>query len=1053
MEMSSHEIREYRDSDAHDIAVSFNEQNDVWPGGFTSGKEVTADDIHRWHESDNAVAIYVSVEDNHARGYCSLLRSVTEEENCGYIGLLGLPPKHHGKGQGRDLLRISIAKAISEGMHRVDLHTWAGNLKAVPLYKKTGFMWVPETKVFMVNFIPLIVQSSFTAAFFKDIDWYEIHERKLDLVEDEEKWNGMKVYSYRFARDGRNLQVKINAKSREMIYFEDDDYRISLVQPDGKPLRGRTLNMALEIESMKNSGEDAAIDGFGLRDITCDFKSTSVLNGKTGIDIPFTIGHRTPKGGNYDSYPTCGVDIKIGNKSMRLAFGLEAKPAVKIGISPRYVIVGRNVKRTANIELKSNADKPISGRLVVPKIEAGKISCSDASFELSPDGTKSIEIELDIEKSCAPAFQVEYKMNGEKGKTAPGEIPMHASNPFEPSTVQFTEPDYFKPQAQILRDGLLLSSKSRGASSDLIDVAKEEKLISISSTAFGPPFEPTRMYYAHYDQVVNRDGSIVMSAAIDKDPRLRHEQKITTLGGGWICVENSILNTTGNEIETGMQSAFRLATDSGVFRFAQAGRIISGMWVHSAFPADNEIPVKREEFSEGWISLENENGVLGIAFGDDISKFERGWRGFGFTYDSRVIPPNGRIQTHPVYACAGAGDYRIIRDGWYKLVEKKFDTTPQIEIHNLRRLFCIPEIPVVLDETECDICFDNLRLAVADGEITLTPDDNIVLSKSTLEFRNVKRDNMFSGKVKIKSKDKSAGASLINLKLDSPAGAVENDILVLKTVPDADVTVAHDGDEYIISNSLAEFRIDPDWGGGIHSFKTLEKEWLKSPYPDKNALFSWHNPFRGGIRPFLKLEDDWMDQTCKESWKISEYSEKRGGIGFSGIETKSVIESRNELKGLELKTRYLLSEGHHILKITYEAVNITDISYRAKGGFEFFFNVHPENKTRQKFDYGMDYERRIGAFAAYNKSSGWVITENEDTHECALVLMLKTTSDSPDNAMLWVCDEGLKIGQFAESEIKLNLKPKESCMHEFYFVPCATPDEAMKLRKLIGLGK
>lgn len=1051
--MSSHEIREYRDSDAHDIAVSFNEQNEVWPGGFTRGKEVTAEDIHRWHESDNAVAIYVSVEDNHARGYCSLLRSVTEEENCGYIGLLGLPPHYHGKGQGRDLLRISIAKAISARMHRVDLHTWAGNLKAVPLYKKTGFMWVPETEVFMVNFIPLIVQSPFTADFFKDIDWYEIHDRKLDLVEDEEKWNGMKVYSYRFTRDGRNLHVKINAKSREMVYFENDDYRVSLVQPDDKPLRGRTLNMALEIESLKKSGEDAAVDGFGLRDITCDFKSSSLLDGKTRIDIPFTIGHRTPKGGNYDSYPTCGVDLKIGNKSMRLAIGIEAKPVAEIGINPRYVIVGRNVKRTANIELKSNADKRISGRLLVPKIKAGKISCGDASFELPPDGTTSIEIELDIKKSCAPAFQVEYEMNGEKGITAPCEIPMLTGHPFEPSTVQFIEPKHFKPQTQILRDGLLLSSKSRGASSDLIDPAKEEKLISISSTAFGPPFEPTRMRYAHYSQVVNRDGSIVMAAPIDKDPRLQHEQKITMLGGGWICVENNILNTTGNEIEIAMNSAFRLATESGVFRFAQAGRIISGMWVHDAFPADNEIPVKREDLSEGWISLENKNRVLGIAFGDDMSKIGRNWRGFGFTYDSCVIPPNGRIQTQPLYACAGVGDYRIIRDGWYKLVEKKFDTTPQIEMHNLRRLFCIPEIPVVIDETECDICFDNLRLAAADGEITLTPDDNIELSKSTLEFRNVKRDNMFTKTVKIKSKDKSAGASLINLKLDSPAGAVENDILVLKIVPDANVTVTHDGDEYIISNSLAEFRIDPDWGGGIHSFKTRGREWLKSPYPDKNALFSWHNPFRGGIRPFLKLEHDWMDQTCKESWKISEYSENIRGIDFAGIETKSIIESRDELKGLELKTRYLLSAGHRILKITYEAVNITNISYRAKGGLGFFFNVHPENKTRQKFDYGMEYERRIGAFAAYNKTSGWIITENEDTHECALVLMLKTTGDSPANDMLWVYDEGLKIGQCAESEFRLNLKPKESGIYEFYFVPCATPDEAMKLRKLVELGR
>ncbi|MBU1024336.1 hypothetical protein KKB99_08660, partial [bacterium] len=367
--------------------------------------------------------------------------------------------------------------------------------------------------------------------------------------------------------------------------------------------------------------------------------------------------------------------------------------------------------------------------------------------------------------------------------------------------------------------------------------------------------------------------------------------------------------------------------------------------------------------------------------------------------------------------------------------------------------FTVPAIPVVSDETECVIHFDNLRLAEAAGEIILTTDEKTDISKKVISFDKIKRNKEFTKKVKITSREKSAGVSVLGMKVNSPAGSVQNDSLVLRVDPSATVHISQNGEEFVVGNSLAEFKVDASWGGGIHSFTALGKEWLQSPYPDKKAMFSWYNPWRGGIKPVLKTEHDWLDHAYKDDWKLKECSEKAGDLNFKGVELSSVMVTRDELKGSEIKTRFLLSEGHRILRFVYEARNITDIAYRAKGGFEMFLDVHPEFKTRQMFEYGHEFERKEGFFAGYHKSSGWIITENEDTHECLLILLVNPSREFPFEDILWVSDQGDKYGQHAESGFTIKLKANETARFEQYMVPCSDVNEAKKLIRLTNLGK
>ena len=209
MSASDYIVRELKVGDrteAELLADMWNRSEEGWPGGWTGGVPYTAErvlhDFMTWHHFGAWVVEYRG----EIVGYISLEANPSQPQRA-YVGLLNARTAHHGKGVGRRLLLRAIARAIEAGFEQVALYTWPGNLKAVPLYKKTGFFWAPETAVHMQDFIPTIVRMPLVADFFAEHDWYRVQERDLSICEDVEHWHRVRIYRYRFAADGRRIEV------------------------------------------------------------------------------------------------------------------------------------------------------------------------------------------------------------------------------------------------------------------------------------------------------------------------------------------------------------------------------------------------------------------------------------------------------------------------------------------------------------------------------------------------------------------------------------------------------------------------------------------------------------------------------------------------------------------------------------------------------------------------------------------------------------------------------------------------------------------------------
>ena len=77
--------------------------------------------------------------DGQVVGWCditSLGRPVFS--HVGKLGI-GMLAEHRGKGHGRKLIEAALDAAQKRGLKRIELTVWAGNTRAIALYKKLGF--------------------------------------------------------------------------------------------------------------------------------------------------------------------------------------------------------------------------------------------------------------------------------------------------------------------------------------------------------------------------------------------------------------------------------------------------------------------------------------------------------------------------------------------------------------------------------------------------------------------------------------------------------------------------------------------------------------------------------------------------------------------------------------------------------------------------------------------------------------------------------------------------------------------------------------------------
>ncbi|HAQ60772.1 TPA: GNAT family N-acetyltransferase, partial [Candidatus Delongbacteria bacterium] len=210
--MTEFKLVEYNPKYAKAIADMWNVSKDGWNG---EADHKTEESVKRKEEISSHLNLYLALDGDKVIGYCKLSKYFAEE-NTLYVDLLNVDPAYHGKKAGKMLVKKSVERTIELGYPRIDLFTWAGNTKAVPMYKKCGFFWeqMEGGSTHLMNFIPTVVQAELFRDFFKKADWYDDSNRKIELTPDGVSENGFDYLTYSWQKDGKNLLVEFEKTGR-----------------------------------------------------------------------------------------------------------------------------------------------------------------------------------------------------------------------------------------------------------------------------------------------------------------------------------------------------------------------------------------------------------------------------------------------------------------------------------------------------------------------------------------------------------------------------------------------------------------------------------------------------------------------------------------------------------------------------------------------------------------------------------------------------------------------------------------------------------------------
>lgn len=240
------EFRLFREDDLDGLVRMWRESRDGWPPGFFGAAEVSATSVA--HEENCAGQLFsvLAIEGRRVIGYCRTSPYGGEPE-ASYVSVINVVPDAQGTGIGRELLLDAVRRSSEMGLNRIDLHTWPANMKAVPLYKKTGFFWVPDTKVYMQNYMPLLLRMGSFRAFLDGEDWYRCLSRDLtvapDLVQAD---SGRQVFPYVFMKGTERFEALFDRTGRCLSNIEYPGFRAGLSLSDAACFAGKPVRIHVE---------------------------------------------------------------------------------------------------------------------------------------------------------------------------------------------------------------------------------------------------------------------------------------------------------------------------------------------------------------------------------------------------------------------------------------------------------------------------------------------------------------------------------------------------------------------------------------------------------------------------------------------------------------------------------------------------------------------------------------------------------------------------------------------------------------------------------------
>lgn len=943
-------VADFAPADAAAVARMFTNSEQSWPGGFNSGVEMTAEQVLRNYNERRPLAVLIAWEGEVAAGYCSLYEYSGEPGHSGYVGLLNADPAFQGRGVGRDLLREALNRCVARGYKRVDLGTWPGNMKAVPLYKKSGYVWVPETDVHMENYMPLLLGIPALADFWREADWYTAQVRDLSVAEDLVLDGGMRVYPYEFRHGERFVKATIDATARGLTALETERWRIACIVDDRRLIVGRPRTLRWEIENRSGTPLPITLIATASGGLHTAKEETVVVADRYATEAPLSAdpAYTLPAFG--ERGPRVESLLLIDGLPVRLETGVEIKHPIELRLEPRRVSLIPGLPRRLSLRINNNMDAAMQARLRLTASPALRLSepqaddatslTLDVGAEAGSYGGATLVLSAREAGVHTLEARASVEVDGETIEMTPITLPLPAAGPGEAAVLETgailddnAEEMVSDREVRVEMAGQRLVVRRRRGEFHLEDAASGVFLIGGRIEA-GPPCGWLTQAHVRHEVTVERDGgavSVILRGPLPHRPEAVVEHALRLTPDGLLRVQSSIANA-GDEPrafqcgivlwEPGALPSSVLPTVYGLVAADDAD-----------FPDWND-PTMQDpaQFAESWLARQNEDRVAGLIWGEVARITLDRWIVANAVQETGTLAPGAQRALPPVYIYAGLGDWRTVRAHWRRLMcpDAPAQHPPVREIVELE---AIP-VAAALTAGQAQVALSTLAYRATAGEIAFEAPDGWEIAPATHSVENLRVGRPHELSLTVRRRDGAPRAAALRayLRGDRAVHTIFDGALI--DLGDTSGTVAlseamqHGHRTVTIDNGYLRLRLAPDFLASAIALETVEDgvNHLLSAFPTARE-FDWMRPWYGGLHAVVYRpggEFPTAGRLYEETFTAEETaSPGRDGRRWRGLTARSMLHTAG-LRGLELAVSYLTLPGSNVVALRATVRNHTD---------------------------------------------------------------------------------------------------------------------------------
>jgi putative hydrolase of the HAD superfamily len=1004
--MSEYTIRPYDPADNAGLAVMLNESDDQWPGTLTGGVPATEEIMRDWVEKETCLmrlVVEAKIESKPAGkivGYGTLWPDPSQQDTC-YVDFLNVHPDHQKRSLARRMLTQMVDWATEKGYGRMTIGTWPGNLKSVPLYKKVGFFWMPDTDVHMENYIPTLRQLGIAREFFDRHDWYATFRRELKQVEDEQRHpatGDMKVYVVRWEEDGEYLEAVVDRQAQALTGLETSEFAAYAVVDESEPAQGIAYPVRWRVANKRAEAVNVSVLASGETGIDLSHRASFTLSAgeERILETTFTCAVDAPRldPDKEKPAPKIKTTLVIGGDVVELGTGLRYRSAVTFATEPEFPSLLPGRSQTVHLQLRNRARRPLSGTVQIAPQKGLVTDWQRHGFELEADGYAGLPLTVTPDRDGAVPLEVTatFVDGGQHVTTAPQRMPLLTTPLGGVSAGMFDD------RIVIENDFFQVVCRAKGGDCRVLSKVQQQRDARIGEEV-GPPFDPWELHGKRYDLALERGegwAKATLTAKSDRLPGVAVTREITVTGSALIQVCYRLVNSGAVPYKVQVRPTVRFAgKETGQIALPHQERLVIER-ASEFFVADGDMPKKPELLAEQWTAHTCDGHVIGAIWSEDVAEHEFRWQSLFLYFSERALEPQGAADVGPFYVYSGPGDWQAVRLAWQRTVgraRQQFEAPPDSDRPHAFGLSPTPLITLT-GQVEAALTANTTREYEIQGRIIVEPPPGWTVDRPEFLVEGVSCKKALEEGLCLSATSNRVGAVGGRLRLEGtlfdevrPFSVIrlgdENGSVQVEESEQADQPV------WTIANGRCTWTIAPDFHGGLIAWREAGSEvnHLMTAFPDDGEL-GWLKPWFGGVRPMIMPADDghhsWPGKLHEETFTATgvEIADARG-ILWRGAQVMASLK-REGFEGLRAEIAYLTVGSSNVLKIIYRLVNEMSAYRRTMQGLLTF--CQPDGQHQETVLYGEGFQRKRAPQESWTEVGAWGAVVNPASGRAVVIV-------------------------------------------------------------------